>query len=43
MISKETIYETPLVKAYVVFVEGVLCTSPGNECVGEEDGNGGFN
>ena len=23
-------------------IEGVLCVSPGNESVGEEDGNGSF-
>ena len=40
---KETIYETPSTEVYDVLVEGVLCSSPGNEGVGEEDGNGGFN
>lgn len=43
MTTKETIYETPSMEVYDVLVEGVLCSSPGNESVGEEDGNGGFN
>ena len=40
---KEIIYETPSMEVYDVLVEGVLCSSPGNEGVGEEFGNGGFN
>ena len=40
---KETIYETPSMDIYEALIEGVLCNSTGNEGVGEEDGNGGFN
>lgn len=43
MTIKETTYETPSMEVYDVIAEGVLCSSPGNEVVGEEDGNGGFN
>lgn len=43
MITKETTYETPSMEIYEVLAEGVLCSSPGNEGVGEEEGNGGFN
>ena len=43
MATKERIYETPSMKFYEVDMEGVLCASPGNEGVGEEDGNGDFN
>ena len=43
MKTKEVIYETPSMEVYDVLSEGVLCASSGNEGVGEEDGNGGFN
>lgn len=43
MITKEIMYETPSMEVYEVLTEGVLCSSPGTEDVGEEDGNGGFN
>ena len=43
MTTKETIYETPSMESYEILTEGVLCNSIGNEGVGEEDGNGGFN
>ena len=43
MIAKEMIYETPSMEIYEALPEGILCASPGNEGVGEEDGNGGFN
>ena len=43
MAIKELIYETPSIELYEVDVEGVLCARPGNEGVGEEDGNGDFN
>ena len=36
-------YMTPSMEIYEVLTEGVLCASPGNEGVGEEDGVGGFN
>lgn len=37
------IYEAPVVEVMYVESEGVFCTSPGNEIVGEEEGSGGFN
>lgn len=43
MTIKKTMYETPLIEAYEVLVEGVLCSSPGNEGLDEEYGNGDFN
>lgn len=43
MTTKEPIYETPSIESYEILIEGVLCNSIGNEGVGEEDGNGGFN
>lgn len=43
MTVKETMYETPSMEIYEVLTEEVLCASPGNEVVGEEDGVGEFN
>lgn len=43
MITKETTYEIPLMEIYEVLAEGVLCSSLGNEGIGEEEGNGDFN
>lgn len=37
------LYESPSMEAYEVLTEGVLCASPGNEIVGEEEGIGDFN
>ena len=36
-------YESPDSKVMEIENEGMICSSPGNEWVGEEDGNGGFN
>lgn len=38
----EKVYEAPVSVLLEIDVEGVLCASPGNEAVGEEEGNGGF-
>ena len=38
----ENVYETPVSMLIEMDIEGVLCASPGNESVGEEDGNGSF-
>jgi hypothetical protein len=35
-------YETPLSETIDMEAEGILCASPGNESIGEEEGNGGF-
>lgn len=35
-------YETPISKAIDMEAEGILCASPGNESIGEEEGNGEF-
>ena len=43
MKTKVIIYETPSMEVYEVLTEGVLCASPGNESVGEEEGFGSFN
>lgn len=43
MIIKEIMYETPLMEVYEILAEGVLCSSPGNELIDEEYGNGDFN
>lgn len=43
MTTLGSVYETPSFDVYEVLAEGVLCNSTGNEGVGEEDGNGGFN
>lgn len=43
MTKEEAMYMTPSMEIYEVLTEGVLCASPGNEGVGEEDGVGGFN
>ena len=39
----KTMYASPEVEIFEVLAEGVLCSSGGNEGVGEEDGVGGFN
>ena len=39
----ETIYLSPYVKIFEILPEGVLCSSNGNEGVGEEGGAGEFN
>lgn len=36
-------YESPDFEMMEIESEGVFCTSPGNEGVGEEEGVGGFN
>lgn len=36
-------YVSPDMEIYEVMAEGVLCSSGGNEGVGEENGVGGFN
>ncbi len=36
-------YKSPDSKVMKIENEGMICSSPGNEWVGEEDGNGGFN
>lgn len=43
MAIKEIMYEAPLMEVYEVLAEGVLCSSPGNEGLDEENGNGDFN
>lgn len=43
MKTKEVMYESPSMDMYEFLAEGVLCASPGNEEVGEEDGFGSFN
>ena len=42
MTTRETIYEAPVAEVMFVETEGVFCSSPGNEIIGEEEGNGGF-
>ena len=39
----ETVYMSPDMEIFYVMAEGVLCSSSGNEVVGEEEGFGGFN
>ena len=41
-LKQENIYVSPLIVIQGMDFEGVLCSSPGNESVGEEDGNGSF-
>jgi hypothetical protein len=41
--QKEIWYVSPSVEVYEALAEGVLCSSSGNEGVGEEEGAGGFN
>ncbi len=41
--KEEIMYASPQMEIYEVLAEGVLCSSGGNEGVGEEDGVGGFN
>lgn len=41
-LKMEYIYESPIIVVQEIDFEGILCASPGNESVGEEDGNGGF-
>lgn len=41
-LKMENAYESPLIVMQEIDFEGVLCASPGNESVGEEEGNGGF-
>lgn len=40
---KETWYMPPEIESSEIITEGVLCSSGGNEVVGEEEGNGEFN
>lgn len=41
-IREDNIYQSPVAILMDVDMEGVLCASPGNEYVDEEEGNGGF-
>jgi hypothetical protein len=41
-LKMENAYESPLIVMQEIDFEGVLCASPGNESVGEEEGYGGF-
>lgn len=41
-LKMENAYESPLIVMQEIDFEGVLCASPGNESVGEEEGSGGF-
>lgn len=36
------LYQSPVSEVLEIETEGLLCTSPGNEGVGENEGNGGF-
>ena len=41
-LKMENVYESPIIVMREIDFEGILCASPGNESVGEEEGNGGF-
>ena len=41
-LKMESAYESPLVMTHEIDFEGLICASPGNESVWEEEGNGGF-
>lgn len=41
--KKGIIYVSPEAEIYELLAEGVLCSSSGNEGIGEEAGNGEFN
>lgn len=41
-LNTENKYESPFATILEIDLEGVLCASPGNEYVEEEEGNGGF-
>ena len=40
---EKELYTSPLMEIYEIMTEGVLCSSSGNEGVGEEEGIGSFN
>ena len=42
LLRVEKVYQSPILVVIDVEAEGLLCASPGNESVGEENGNGGF-
>jgi hypothetical protein len=41
--KEDKYYHSPELEMYEILAEGILCSSGGNEGVGEEEGNGGFN
>jgi hypothetical protein len=41
--KEDQYYHSPELEMCELLAEGILCSSGGNEGVGEEEGNGGFN